>query len=221
MEETRRGGPGPAAVPVDWVVPPGPRDWLLGTGATRGERVVVWATTALCVAALVVTVPASWSWLAWLVVLLVTLDVTGGVAANALGSAKRLYHAPLDPPVTRLDRVLHDHLAFTAMHVHPFVLAVAVPDASWVWALWWYLVPLGGVVLVRSVPVYLQRPVALGVAAVALVAAPLVDAPEGLAWFGPVMVLKLVVAHAVREEPYRPAPRPGSTDPDAQGRTRG
>ncbi|AEE47660.1 hypothetical protein [Cellulomonas fimi] len=198
---------GPEAVHVDWAVPPGPRDWLYGTGATRVERGVVWLTAAACVTALLLTAPTTWSWGTWLAVLLVTLDVTGGVAANALGTAKRLYHAPLAPPVTRLDRVLHDPLAFAALHVHPFVLVVVVPDATWVWALWWYLVPLGGVVLVRTVPVHLQRPVALGVAAVALVAAPVVGAPDGLSWFGPVMVLKLVVAHAVREEPYRPAPR--------------
>lgn len=215
--------------PVDWTVPPGPRDWLFGTGATRAERGVVWATTALAVGVLVLTAPDDWSWLTWVVVLLVALDVTGGVAANALGSAKRLYHAPLAPPVTRLDRVLHDHVAFTALHVHPFVLAAVVPEATWVWALWWYLVPLAGVIVVRSVPAYLERPVALGFAAVALVAAPIAGTPEGLAWFGPVMVLKLVVAHAVREEPYRPAVRatdvgpgsaPGGTPDAAQGPTR-
>ena len=46
---------------------------------------------------------------------------------------------------------------------------------------------------------------ALAIATVALISAPLVDAPDGLAWLGPVLVLKLVAAHAVREEPYRPA----------------
>jgi len=50
----------------------------------------------------------------------------------------------------------------------------------------------------------LQRPAALGVLAIALVLAPVVAAPDSLAWFGPVLVAKLVVAHAVREEPYRP-----------------
>jgi hypothetical protein len=228
MHEPRTAGATRAAT-VDWAVPPGPRDWLFGTGATRAERGVVWATTGVAVGVLLLTAPDDWSWLTWAVVLLVALDVTGGVAANALGSAKRLYHAPLDPPVTRLDRVLHDHVAFTALHVHPFVLAAVVPDATWVWALWWYLVPLAGVILVRAVPPYLERPVALGFATVALVAAPIAGAPDGLAWFGPVMVLKLVVAHAVREEPYRPAVRstdvgpgshPGDAPDAAQGPTR-
>lgn len=226
MDDTTTGG---RPVTVDWTAPPGPRDWLFGTGATRAERAVVWATTALAVGVLLLTAPEDWSWLTWAVVLLVALDVTGGVAANALGSAKRLYHAPLAPPVTRLDRVLHDHVAFTALHVHAFVLAAVVPDATWVWALWWYLVPLAGVIVVRSVPAYLERPVALGFATVALVAAPIAGTPEGLAWFGPVMVLKLVVAHAVREEPYRPAARtadvgpgshPGQAPDTAQGPTR-
>jgi hypothetical protein len=40
---------------------------------------------------------------------------------------------------------------------------------------------------------------------VGVIAAPLVAAPAGLTWFSPVLVLELVAAHAVREEPYRPA----------------
>jgi hypothetical protein len=59
--------------------------------------------------------------------------------------------------------------------------------------------------------------------------APSIPAPDGLAWFPVVLLLKLVVAHAVREEPYRPAVRatdvgpgsaPGGTPDAAQGPTR-
>jgi hypothetical protein len=54
-------------------------------------------------------------------------------------------------------------------------------------------------------PVYLQRPVAMLVLVAAVVGNALVSAPEGWAWFIPVLMAKLVVGHAVREEPYRPA----------------
>ncbi len=50
----------------------------------------------------------------------------------------------------------------------------------------------------------LRRPLAVAIATVVLISAPPVDAPDGLAWLDPVLVLKLVAAHAVREEPYRP-----------------
>ena len=65
---------------------------------------------------------------------------------------------------------------------------------------------LGGTVAVVAAPLYLRRPLAAAITTVAFIGAPLVDAPGALAWLGPVLVLKLVAAHAVREEPYRPAP---------------
>ncbi|MGY1603116.1 hypothetical protein [Geodermatophilus sp. SYSU D00815] len=194
---------------VDWELPGGRTDWLLGTGAVPAERSLVWTTTAVAAGAVVAVAaaePVTWSWWQWALVLVLTVDVAGGVPANALGSAKRLYHSPTPPGLSLPHRVLRSSVGFAALHAHPFVVAALFPDATWVWAGVWYLLSLGGTVAVVAVPLYLRRPLAAAAVTVALIAAPLVQAPAGLAWLGPVLVLKLVAAHAVREEPYRPVP---------------
>ena len=194
--------------PIDWAVPDGSPDWLFGTGAVHAERRMVWVASAVATASLVAVAAAQgvgWSWWQWPLVLVLTVDVAGGVVANALGSAKRFYHSPVPPGLPRLQRVVRDHVGFAAVHVHPFVVAALLPDATWSWAATWYLVGLAGTAAVVCVPLYLRRPLAAAVVTVAVIVAPLVDAPAGLAWLGPVLVLKLVAAHGVREEPYRPA----------------
>jgi hypothetical protein len=196
------------AVTVDWTLPEDRPDWLLGTGAVPAERLVVWSATALATGALVVVADAqdvTWTWWQWALVLVLTVDVAGGVPANALGSAKRFYHSPPPPGLPLPQRVVRSHVGFAALHVHPFLLAALLPDATWTWATVWYLLCLGGTAAVVAVPLYLRRPLAAAIVTVALVATPLAGAPAGLAWLGPLMVLKLVAAHAVREEPYRPA----------------
>lgn len=193
---------------VDWRVPAGRADWLVGAGATRGERVTVGLATAAGLVGVVGSAGA-WTWWQWALVLVLAVDVLGGVTANALGSAKRQYHGPSGAPGSRGGRLLRSTPVFTAAHVHPFLVALLLPGAGWGWAAFWYAGCLGSVLLVRAVPLHLQRPAAFGALATLLVAAPAVAAPDGLAWFGPVLALKLVAAHAVREEPYRPAPRPG------------
>ncbi|MGY1696213.1 MULTISPECIES: hypothetical protein [unclassified Geodermatophilus] len=192
---------------IDWSLPDGPPDWLLGSGAVPAERRLVAAagvvaTGAVLAVAAVQDVP--WSWWQWALVVVLTVDVAGGVVANALGSAKRLYHSPVPPGLPLPQRVLRSPVGFAAVHVHPFVLAALLPDATAVWAAAWYVLCLAGTAAVVGVPLYLRRPLAAAVGTVAVVAAPLVTAPAGLAWFGPVLALKLVAAHAVREEPYRP-----------------
>lgn len=192
---------------VDWTIPEGRPDWLLGGGSVPAERLLVGAATVVAAGALVVVAllqDAAWSWWQWALVLAITVDVAGGVPANALGSAKRFYHSPPPPRLPIAQRVVRSHVGFAALHVHPFLLAALLPDGTVRWAGAWYLLCLGGTAAVMAVPLFLRRPLAAAIVTVALVAAPLVDAPAGLTWFGPVLMLKLVAAHAVREEPYRP-----------------
>ncbi len=194
-------------VRIDWELPDGEPDWLLGTGAVSTERRLVEAASAVATGAAVAVAAAQgvgWSWWQWSLVLALTVDVAGGVVANSLGPAKRFYHSPTAPDLALPLRVVRSHVGFSAVHLHPFVVAALLPGATWGWAAAWYVLCLAGTVAVVRVPLYLRRPLAAAVVTVAVVAAPLVDAPPGLAWFGPVLVLKLVAAHGVREEPYRP-----------------
>jgi hypothetical protein len=198
-----RGAPGYV---IDWEPPAGRPDWLMGAGTTRGERATVWVGTVLGVAAVVSGAPQGWSWWQWGLVVVLAADLVGGVVANSLSTAKRQYHGGHAPAARRSStRVLRSSTVFASAHVHPFVVALLLPDASWRWAAGWYVGCVVSVFLVHRVPLHLQRPTAFAAVAVLLVAAPLVAAPEGLAWFGPVLAVKLVGAHAVREEPYRPA----------------
>lgn len=182
-------------------------DWLFGTGAVATERALVWATTAVAVGLLVCVAhvdDVAWSVWQWLLCVALTVDVVGGVPANALGSAKRFYHSPAPPGSPRLQRVLRSHVGFAALHLHPFVLAALLPDGTVTWSVTWYLVSLLGTCAVVAAPLYLRRPLAAAVVALAMIAASLVAPPPGLAWFGPLLVIKLVAMHAVPEEPYRP-----------------
>ncbi|MFC8191656.1 hypothetical protein ACFUMH_08335 [Cellulomonas sp. NPDC057328] len=192
---------------VDWRAPAGRPDWLLGAGTTPGERATVAVATAAGTAGVVAAAATtSWAPWQWAVVLVLAVDVVGGVTANALSTAKRQYHGPRDAGAGRGARLLRSSPAFTAAHVHPLVLALLLPGAGWGWATFWYAGCLASVLAVHAVPLHLRRPVAFGALATLLVAAGPVGAPAGLAWFGPVLAVKLVAAHAVREEPYRPAP---------------
>ncbi|SNS28631.1 hypothetical protein SAMN04488107_2051 [Geodermatophilus saharensis] len=192
---------------IDWALPDGPPDWLLGTGAVPGERRLVGTASVVATGAVLAVAAVqdvAWSWWQWVLVAALTVDVAGGVVANALGSAKRFYHSPVPPGLPLPQRVLRSPVGFAAVHVHPFVLAALLPDATLGWAAAWYVLCLAGTAAVVGVPLHLRRPLAAAIVTVAVVAAPLVAAPAGLAWFGPVLALKLVAAHAVREEPYRP-----------------
>jgi hypothetical protein len=134
--------------------------------------------------------------------------VAGGVTANSLATAKRFYHSSLPPGSSPLARLAHNSIGFAAVHVQPFILAAVLPDVAWTWALTWWTLALTGAMAVARSPLYLQRAVAAAFVTAAMVGAGALNNPSGLQWFGPVLVLKLVGAHAVREEPYRPAPPP-------------
>lgn len=190
---------------VDWRLPPGRSDWLMGTGATRAERVTVWIATAIGVAAVLWTGSTDWAWWQWALVAVLAFDVAGGVTANALNSAKRQYHGSSARETGAARRVLTSSSLFTAAHLHPFLVVLAIPGATWAWALFWYVACTSSVLAVGRVPLYLRRPVAFAAVTTLLIAGLAVSAPAGLGWFGPVLALKLVAAHAVREEPYRPA----------------
>lgn len=192
---------------VDWSVPDGEYDWLLGAGALPSERRLVWWSTAVATVAVVasaVLADVGWSWWQWLVVLAVAVDVAGGVPANMLATAKRQYHGEVRGEPSLGERVLRSPVAFSTLHVHPVALALVLPGSHLWWAVAWYLTCLLGTAAVMATPLYLHRPTAAAVATSALIAVPLLDSPPGLAWLGPLLLLKLVVAHAVREEPYRP-----------------
>jgi hypothetical protein len=169
---------------------------LTAPDATSAERALGYGT-ALVGAALVVALavaPATGADLAgWQVALLalVGFDLFGGVAVNATVSGSRRFHAPGTPR--------HRLVAFTAVHVHPLVVAALVPGLPWSTALVTYAGILAVVAVVALlVPGALRAPVAFAGAAVLVALLVTVLAPEPwVAWIGPLLVLKLVLSHAL------------------------
>ena len=192
---------------VVWELPAGKPDWLFGTGATRTERSLVWLSVLVAFAAIVAVSRVNdreWAWWQWALLLVLVVDVVGGVVANSLGSAKRFY-AQEPSAAAGLRRFALNHVVFAAGHLHLFAVVAAFGIGHWPWAVYWYLACLVSVAAVRSSPLYLQRAVAAGAMTLAVILGGAVQGPAGLVWLGPVLMLKLVVAHSVTEAPFRPA----------------
>jgi hypothetical protein len=69
-----------------------------------------------------------------------------------------------------------------------------------------YLLLAAGLILAS--PLYLQRPVALGLYGLALLGDRYLFVPTpGLEWFLPLLFLKLLVSHLLKETAYRPGDR--------------
>ncbi|WP_228004860.1 hypothetical protein [Amycolatopsis sp. YIM 10] len=172
-------------------------DRLIAPGATRGEIAAGFgAATGGALLVLFLALDARLPALAVVVVVVIAFDLFGGAVVNATGSAKRWFHRP--------GRTAVHHLGFVAGHVHPFVLAAVVPGFTWTTAAATYGAVLAGAVLVEFAPAALRRPVAFAVTALALTPIlALAPPPAAVAWFVPVLMVKLLLAHLLPED--RPA----------------
>lgn len=174
-------------------------DRIAGPGASPAENILVLTGAGLGAAAVLVHVAwerPGWGVVAVVVVTLMAADIGGGVIANATPAGSRWWHRPGQGP--------RQHLLFVAAHVHPWVLALLVPGWSWQDAAVVHGTVLAASVAVVASPRRLRRPVAMGVASAALVVLlAATAAPAGVEWVGPLLVVKLVIAHLV--------PPPGGT----------
>jgi len=185
----------------------GRTDGLVGTGATGAERALGYGSAAVLTlvilgADLLRADPVAQA--GWQVALLalVAFDIAGGAVANMLNSCKRLYHSPPRPEDGAVLRALKNPRVFTALHVHPLLIVWAF-GGSLANAASWYVLLQVAVWGVLAAPLYLRRALATAVSMLAILCEPLV-LPLGpvLGWVVPALFVKLVLAHAVREEPY-------------------
>lgn len=195
---------------IEWSTAGERRDAVYGDGVTRAEKSIALGTAVAGTAIAVVLAAAagvSWNALQWAVAVVIAFDLLGGVVANGLNSAKRAHFgpaadAPAPGPLARLTR---RPVLFAAVHVQPIIVSLVFPPHEPWWGLGCWAVVLISVVAVRAVPLHLERPVALAACVVIVLASTAVAAPVGFAWLPAIMALKLVLAHAVQEEPYRPS----------------
>lgn len=189
----------------DWNYPPpregfaGQLDRFVGPGATKAEQIIP-LVTAIAAAGLVLGIAATqdlgWTTLQFILAGLLAFDLFGGPATLATSSAKRWYH--------RASSTLTDHLKFVSAHILQIgLVAHFFRDGDWLW-----LTAISTGVIVSSTLVLIttlryQRTVAyiLSCFGIAL-GVSLFDPTPGLAWFVPVLFIKLVIAHSSVEEPY-------------------
>ena len=182
----------------------GQLDRLIGPGATPAEIVLqlvpsVGAAIAAPLYALTLTI----DWTPWQlgVIAILGFDLVGGILTNATAAAKRWYHRP--------GQGWRQHMAFVCIHLFHIGLVALLfrgGDGLFFATVSSYLLLAAGLILAS--PLYLQRPIALGLYGLALVCDRYCLAPTpGLEWFLPLFFLKLLVSHLLNETAYRPTDR--------------
>jgi hypothetical protein len=193
-------------VHIDWNYS-GKPDVMFGTGATVIEQALVWifgltGTAILAWMAWARALP--WAWWQYAIAGLMAVDILGGVVANSLNTCKRFYHTPIRPDETGSTAFAKNHIAFTALHVYPLIAGLFFGQVSWEYGLIWYAAVLLSSIAVLTTPLYLRRPLAMGIIMIAiLVNLYLIEPIPGFEWLVPALFLKIVYGHIVREEPYR------------------
>jgi hypothetical protein len=173
--------------------------FLHGDESTRVDLLLTWVAaiaTAIVVVLRPGARPAATAWWEIAIVAVIAADFAGGAVANFTAGTDRYY---ADRPRLRL--------VFIALHaVPPVVLAFIIGGPTELWVAI-PAVALVGAFVVNGLPVAVQPTVAAFVTAGGVIVcfSWFVIAPPAL-WFGPLMLVKLVLAFAVR----RTAPKSGS-----------
>ncbi|KAB8194880.1 hypothetical protein FH608_017175 [Nonomuraea phyllanthi] len=169
-------------------------DRMIAPNATRAEVVAGFgAAFAGAAVALLLALLGSLPALPATVVTVIAFDLYGGAVVNATSAAKRHYHRP--------GRTAGHHLTFVALHLQPFLLAWLVAGFSWSAAVVVYGTTLAGAVAVTLAPAALRRPVAFAATAFGLIPVTgLISVPPELAWFAPLLLIKLLLAHLLPEQ---------------------
>ena len=190
---------------INWDCP-GRFNFTTGYSATRAESLL--ANYAAFIAPIVLYFLSwqdlEWSWVQLAVASFLAIDMIGGVLTNSLGSMKRFLYTRQEMPMSWLAKLVKSKFVFPAIHFQIF-LAPLCFDVPWAYGVFWYGLMMASIVLLHLLPLYLHRPVALAIVMLAMMVNQSAFGPlAGLQWLAPIYMIKLVLSHAVREEPYRP-----------------
>ncbi|GAA5049286.1 hypothetical protein HNP84_004310 [Thermocatellispora tengchongensis] len=166
---------------------------LVAPDAGRGEALSAYVTACAGAAfAAWLAVAAGYPWAAVALVAVIAFDLFGGAVANVIPAVSRRFHRP--------GRTRRHHAAFVAVHVHPFLIALAVPGFGWGQAAAVYAMTLAAALAVLAAPAHLRRPVAFALTVLACaVCVTVLAIPAALAWFAPILLTKLLLAHLLPE----------------------
>jgi hypothetical protein len=135
---------------------------------------------------------------------ILSLDMVGGVLTNSLGSMKRFLHSDQRLELSWLGKLARGKFLFPLVHIQIFAAPLCF-DVTWGYAFFWYGSMMISILLIHYLPLYLHRPVALLIVMLSVMIGPMAFLPPaGLEWLAPIYMIKLVLSHGVREEPYRP-----------------
>ena len=180
----------------------GQLDRFIGPGATSAELVLQLlpsVVAAIAAPLYALTLPIDWAPWQLGAIAILGFDLVGGILTNATAAAKRWYHRP--------GQGWRQHMAFVSMHLfHVGLVALLFRggDGLFFVGVSSYLMLAAGLILAS--PLYLQRPVALGVYGLVLICDRTLFTPTpGLEWFLSLFFLKLLISHLLKEFPYRPS----------------
>lgn len=193
-------------VRIEWEYE-GKPDFSSGTGAYASEKSLGLASAIVVPCFLLyglLSGTVEWSLWQVLVAFLLAFDISGGLVSNALNSCKRFYHTPPKQEEGTLGRLLKRPAFFAIFHIHPLLVAFLFGDGKVQFGWVWYLLFLTSVVLVLRTPLYLKRPVSMLLILLSfLVNLYMVEPIPGFEWLMPLLFIKIIYGHLVREEPYR------------------
>ena len=186
----------------------GKTDLAVGTQATTIEKILGWTAGFIgVVLILFYYLQNDLNWTIWqyIIAVIIAYDVVGGAVANSLNSCKRFYHSSIQTFEPSYVKLAKNPWLFSIIHIHPLIVSLIFPSASLFYGLFWYLTLQISVLTVIKIPLYLQRPVSMFTIVTALLINEyLVNSPIGFEWLVPVLFIKIVYGHIVKEEPYRP-----------------
>ena len=182
----------------------GQLDRFIGPGATPAEMVLqLLPSLVAAIVAPLYAITLSVEWTPWQLGAMAILgfDLVGGILTNATATAKRWYH--------RQGQGWLQHMGFVSLHLFHIGLVALLfrgGDSRFFLILSSYLLLAAGIILIS--PLYLQRPISLGLYVLTLLCDRYVLAPTtGLEWFLPLFFLKLLVSHLLKETAYSPSYR--------------
>jgi len=191
---------------IDWV-PPLPRkgfmgswDRFVGPGATDAEE---WLQLLGGLVIALAVIALYWlnggfgnNWLVSIFVVILALDLGGGLLTNATNTAKRWYHRP-----QHSKGALFRFIAIHGLHIGIVGWLFASNPMMYFALVFGFLLFAAAVIL--WVPLYLQRPTAVLFFSLGLLGAQLqFFEVAGLSWFLPLLFFKLLIAHLVTEAPF-------------------
>lgn len=163
----------------------------LPRASTRAERHVTIFVALVGIALAVgcgLHAGAGWAGWQWAVIIFVAFDLAGGVASMPLPPSLKKIRVPEQPlrPI-----------AFTAFHIHPFLIALTIPTQEWLPMVALYASALAGVIFMPRIRSAFAASIALSWCACTIALVWTLGVTHGLEWLAPTYLLKLVGSYTV------------------------